>query len=200
MIKIKNTALKNFIRNLFVDSWLVFVIASSWIIVYNLNIIFFLDLYYKEWAAWVYLPAALRIICVLIFERVGALGLFLGSVFALHQTSQMGLPQEIMRAATSGLAPLLAVWLCRRLFSIAPDLRGLRPLHILVLSIMGAAINASLINAVVALSGHPQFEFLSIVVVFLGDLTGTAIVLFVISTALALLMPRLPGIGGRRSD
>lgn len=187
-------------RRFFIHLLIAFSIAVAWVYSVAFNEFLFRHLDHNVWAGWVYLPAALRIICVLLFARIGAFGLFLGTFYTTQYAPELDLLHSIMAAATSGLAPLLAVWLCRRLFSISSDLRGLRPLHILVLSIMGAAINASLINAVVALSGHPQFEFLSIVVVFLGDLTGTAIVLFVISTALALLMPRLPGIGGRRSD
>jgi len=175
-------------------------IAVGWVYCVAFNEFLFRHLDHNAWAGWVYLPAAMRIICVLLFARIGALGLVLGTFYTTQYAPQLDLLHSFLVAVTSGLAPLLAVWLCRRVFRIAPDLRGLRPVHILVLSILGAAMNACLINSVVALSGHPHFELLSVVIVFLGDLSGTAIVLFVLSTALALLMPRLPGITRQRMD
>lgn len=162
----------------------VFGVAISWHLFFMLNAWLMAPYTYARWASWIFMPAALRIIAVLLFNGVGAVGLALGALYTIVQDPVIDLPYQLLLATSSGLAPMLAVWLCRVMFGLGDDLHGLRPLHIAVLSVAGAATNSVLSNLVLALAGRMNEDLRPLIVVFLGDINGTAIVLFITSLAL----------------
>jgi hypothetical protein len=174
-------------------------VAVAWPLFLWLNQGLFASLSYMAWAGWVFLPAAMRILAVLLFEEAGAIGLMLGAYYTMHWGPVLDGPHQIMLSISSGLAPWLAVWVCRRLTDLGDDLRGLRPVHIVVLSIAGAAANSLLVNATLGLAGRLEGDLRPLVIVFLGDLNGTAIVLFVVSSLLAAGIRRLAG-GQRQAE
>lgn len=147
---------------------------------------------YAPWASWIFLPAALRIIAVLLFGWTGAAGLVLGTFYTIAKDPVIEVPYQVLLAISSGVAPFVAVALCRRVFGITHDLHGLRPLHIVVLSVVGAATNSMLSNLVLASAGKLTVDLPPLVVVFLGDLNGTAIVLAILSSGITFLAPSRP--------
>ena len=165
-------------------------VAASWTIIYLFNQRVFSSFTYTTWSNWIFLPAAMRIICVLLFEGAGVAGLVFGAFYTMQHVPRLSLLNESLLSTTSGLAPLLAVILCRCLFDIGHELRELRPLHILVLCLVGASANSFLVNGVMAFAGELHGGITSFAVIFFGDLNGAAIVLFVLSTVLAVATPR----------
>ena len=158
-------------------------VALSWHLFFGLNEWLLASYTHASWANWIFMPAALRIVAVLLFKWVGAFGLIFGALYEVSSDAFASAPYRMILAASSGLAPALAVWLCR----IADDLQGLRARHIAALSITGAAANSLLINLTLLLAGELRGDLLPLVVIFLGDLNGTALVLFAISAVLPLL-------------
>mgnify|MGYP000226306894 CR=1 FL=1 len=165
-------------------------IALGWMALFNFNALIFSPLAHSSQAHWIFLPAALRIIMVLVFRDIGVIGLMFGAFLTLPHPSPSELPHEIILAISSGFAPMIAVYLCRRLFHIAYDLSGLRPLHIIGLSLAGAVMNSLLLNGYLAISGRLNGDVEQILTVFVGDTLGTAIVLLILSTILSFVMPR----------
>jgi hypothetical protein len=166
-------------------------VAVAWPLFLWLNQGLFASLSYMAWAGWVFLPAAMRILAVLLFEEAGAIGLVLGAYYTMHWGPVLDGPHQIMLSISSGLAPWLAVWVCRRLIDLGDDLRSLRPVHIVVLSVAGAAANSLLVTATLGLAGRLEGDLRPLMIVFLGDLNGTAIVLFVVSSAAAMVVRSL---------
>lgn len=54
-------------------------VAVAWPLVLWFNRWLFAPLDYMAWASWVFLPAAVRILAVLVFAEAGAIGLVLGA-------------------------------------------------------------------------------------------------------------------------
>ena len=162
-------------------------VALSWHLFFDLNEWLLASYTHASWANWIFMPAALRIVAVLLFKWVGAFGLMLGALYEVSSDAFASAPYRMILAVSSGLAPALAVWLCRIAYGIADDLQGLRARHVAALSIIGAAANSLLISLTLLLAGQLRGDLLPLVVIFLGDLNGTALVLFAISAVLPLL-------------
>jgi hypothetical protein len=163
---------------------IVLSIALAWLGVFNLNMWLFTSLNYSERADWIFMPAALRVLAVLIFSEIGAFGLAVGAYLTLSHASDSHPMFEIALAATSGLAPLLGLQMCRRIVPLARDLSGLDPKGIIVLSIATAVANSLLVNACLALSGKFDREMIQLITIFVGDVVGSAIVLVTISAGI----------------
>lgn len=162
-------------------------VALVWLGAFRLNAAMFESFAYSQLANWVFLPAAIRILSVLLLGYTGALGLMLGAYLTL--TDSTPLVHNIILAISSGLAPLAALWLCRRFFPIAADLAGLRASHVLILSLANAAANSLILNSYLASIGHLRGHMLQVMTIFVGDVVGTALVLLLLSTVIAAFMP-----------
>lgn len=165
-------------------------VAVAWHVLFTLNAWLMASYIYVPWASWIFLPAALRIIAVLLFGWAGAAGLAVGTLYSATRDPMIDAPYLVLLALSSGMAPLLAVWLCRTRLRFGENLHGLKPSHIVIIAILGAAANSILSNAVLVLAGRMSEDWWPLVVVFLGDLNGAAIVLFVLSTALSRVATR----------
>jgi len=154
-------------------------VALVWVAFFELNQLIFSQLAHSSRAHWIFLPAALRIMSVLVFRGAGVLGLMFGAFLTLPHDAP--LPYELALAVSSGLAPMVAIWLCRQMFPILPDLSGLRGQHIIALSIVGAAANSILINVCMAAASRWDGNLRPVAAIFVGDMLGTFILLSVIS-------------------
>ncbi len=104
-----------------------------------------------------------------------------GAYFTLPDSLMSFQFTNILLAASSGVAPLLAVFLCRRFFKVNPDLSELRGAHILVLSIVCAAANSIVLSMYFATQEDVGFVIAQGMSIFVGDSLGSAIVLYVIA-------------------
>ena len=55
----------------------VLMVALSWVITYQLNILLFRNASISPMVSWIFLPAGIKIISVIVFDKLGVLGLFL---------------------------------------------------------------------------------------------------------------------------
>jgi hypothetical protein len=162
-------------------------VAAAWVIFFNINSALFAQLANSPRAHWIFLPAALRVLSVLLFDGWGAAGLMVGAYFTLSQHGLADLPGDLLVAASSALAPLIGIAACRRWLHIAWDLSGLRGLHIIAVSVATAAANTVILNLALAAVGQFHGNLVRIATVFVGDVLGTAIMLSVIAAALSLI-------------
>lgn len=169
------------------DAALTLLVAIIWWAAFRANDALFSSLNYSPQACWIFLPAALRIIAVLLFENVGVIGLALGAWLTLPHAFDNPLHNAAL-ASSSGLAPLIAVSFCRHIFSLPDSLSGLRPYHIVVLSFAGAVANSLVLDSYLAIAGRLRFDIHQAMTILVGDITGSAITLMALSTALNLLV------------
>lgn len=165
-------------------------VALTWVAAFDFNEWMFSGTAHSTRANWIFLPASIRVIAVLLFAELGAVGLAIGAFLAVSLESPIDWRYNAGLAISSGIAPLLAVTACRKFLKIAPDLTGLGPANIVALSIAVAAANAVLLNGYLYAISALHSGVGQIVTVFVGDTLGTAIVLLVLSGLLTFALPK----------
>ena len=155
----------------------VFGVAIVWLAFFEINDWLFSQLAYTERAHWIFLPAALRVLAVLLFGGRGAIGLMAGAYLTLPHEDPNDLTYEIALSVSSGLAPLAAVVICQRFFKISGDLAGLRGSHIVALSVVSALANSVLLNILMFATERHHGDGVLAATIFIGDMLGAAILL-----------------------
>jgi hypothetical protein len=181
------------VPNLSVRAFLVqlSVITGLWIGLYALNGWLFERLAFSEQVSWVFLPAALRMIAVLLAGWVGALGIFLGTLATCIYLLGSNDPYNILIiAGISALAPTAALMVCTSFWGAQINLAGLSATNLLVLSTVAAGFTAIMHNAYFMLSGKVDAVASSTGAMFVGDLIGTLIVLYGAKWVLHALVPK----------
>jgi hypothetical protein len=162
------------------------VTMTAWIVLYQLNAWWFTALDWAEGVSWVFLPAAVRLLAVLMFGTAGALGLFLGGVFTMTMIEEASWPKALGIAACSALAPLLAVGLMLRRLRLPSSLCGLRTRHLALLAVASAAASVVLHNLYYWASDQRGDPLSGLLPMFAGDIAGTVIVLYLARSAMRL--------------
>jgi hypothetical protein len=165
-------------------------ISLGWVLITELNNTLFGQFAHSIRAHWIFLPAGFRPIIILLFGKVGAAGLVLGGYLTVMGTTGGDQVHAAVFAVILGSTPWLAVSLGRRLMAIPRDLSGLAPRHIIAICMLCSTFNAAFLNGYLWFAGRLVGGPIQIATVFVGDLFGSAIVMFLLSTVLALLMPR----------
>ena len=161
-------------------------VALLWFLVFNLNMWLFSNTAFSERAHWIFLPAAFRIIAILVLGVRGCVGLMLGAYLTLPNASPNDFHYEILLSISSGVAPLIAVLFCKRLFTINHDLDGLNGWHVVALSVSGGVANSAMLNALMWVIGKQQADIQAITAIFVGDVLGAALVLAAIVLAMTV--------------
>lgn len=159
----------------------VLAVAVSWLVLYELNTFLFADIHMTSFISWIFLPAAIRMLAVMIGGWAGALGLFLGAVFTNLELLEYEPFNVLMIAALSALGPLFAVYLCTRWLKLPDDLAGLQRSQLLVFAVAGAVFNVFPHNLYFYMTGLSFDAWSGILPMFVGDLAGTLIVLYLAS-------------------
>lgn len=155
------------------------VVALSWVCLYLLNDWLFSQAAISVYASWVFLPAALRMLAVLVCGWVGVAGLFVGSLMTAFYTHGFADPgMLVVLAGLSALAPMMAYLLCIRWFNWQADLRGLSASQLVVLSLLVALFGACLHNLHLIGIGAIETFGPTFVTMFVGDMVGTFMVLY----------------------
>lgn len=157
--------------------------AALWVCVYYLNGWLFAALESTRTANWVFLPAAVRLLVVLLFGGWGALGLGVGTLITNAPIfGWMTLPSAAV-ATLSALAPYLAVQAGRLLLHLPATLHGITGVSILQLGAMSAVCSVILHSVLFYILGSANGinDFVSM---FVGDVLGTLLVLYALRTLL----------------
>ncbi len=144
----------------------------------------------SENISWVFLPAAVRMIAVLMFGWAGVLGLFVGSLTVIWDQVIDEPAHAVSLALLSSVPSLLAARFVQRALGIGADLGGMTGRHLLGFGLAGGLAN-SLVHTIYFASRAGSLEPLQgFVPMFVGDSVGTLIMLYL--GALLLRRIRLP--------
>lgn len=171
---------------------LITLIALGWLLITLANNELFARLAHSTRAHWIFLPAGFRPIVILLFGRTGALGLVIGAYLTVHGTTGGDETHAVILSIILGITPWIAVTIGRRMLAIPDNLAGLKARHIVAICTLCSSFNAVILNGYLWSAGKLAGDFLQIGTVFVGDLLGSAIVMFALSTVLAFLLPRRP--------
>ena len=135
---------------------------------------------------WIYLPAGMRLLCTLLFAEAGAVGLLLVSwlvsfVFFFPHDPERAFMGGIIAAA----APYAVYRGASRFYGFEASLHNLTPGRLLVLAVAYAIASPLLHHLWFAWRGQGDLVH-GFFAMFIGDLSGTLIVLYGIKGLLAL--------------
>lgn len=175
-----------------VCTWIASVcgLALAWYVMVAANTALFDSLRLNSYAQLIYLPAALRIIYPLVFGRAGIAGVILGSLLGFLYEDTDGNLDRVLLAILSAVAPLIGIKLFTRIYRIRADLADLMPKHLLTLSLLCAASNALVLNLCLAATDHVFQPLTQVATIFVGDFTGSIIVLYCTGLLLTFFISR----------
>lgn len=128
---------------------------------------------------WIYLPAGIRLLCLLLFGMSGAIGILIASWLI---SFFYFFPDDFIRSFAGGIistiAPSLVYMVARQLFGVHASLSNLTARRLFMCAIAYAISNALLHHIWFALRGSAGNLYESFLVMFIGDLTGTLLVLY----------------------
>jgi len=128
---------------------------------------------------WVYLPAGVRVLCTLLFGGAGAIGLLLASWLLCFFYF---FPDDWLRAliggAVSAAAPYLVYKIAQKRFGLHASLRNLTPRRLLIFAFACSLAGPLLLHIWFALRGEQGHLVRNFLAMSIGDLSGTAIVLY----------------------
>ncbi len=160
-----------------------------------LNEWLFLKLEFVPGINWVYLPAGMRLLCMLLFGEAGAVGLLIISwlVSFLHF-----FPNDFSRAFMGGIlatvAPYAVYKLAQQIFGLRASLTNLTPRRLLGCVLAYSVASPLLHHVWFFLHGDGGNLVQGFVAMFVGDLTGTLIVIYTMKGLLLLLpTPKMRG-------
>lgn len=165
-------------------------VAIAWYLLYHLNQWMFASFMVSDQVSWIFLPAAIRMLAVVLFGWAGVLGLFLGALFTNQLFGEVPFITAMTMSVLSSLGPWLAYRTCIQWFNLPDDLAGLKPRHLLILSAVGAFFICVPHCIFFYVSGISTSLWHDLIPMFTGDLVGTLVVLYAASWLLKLLMPR----------
>lgn len=153
-------------------------VALAWVALFELNRYWFKFLEVSPYVGWIFLPAALRVLAVLLFKARGVAGLFLGAIITNAPLLGAHWLDALALSAVSALAPALALWLGVRWFKLQPSLEGLDGRQLLALSAF-AAVSNSVLHGFLFYAIKYDTPWQNVIVsMTVGDFAGTLMVLY----------------------
>lgn len=153
-------------------------VALAWVALFELNRYWFKFLEVSPYVGWIFLPAALRVLAVLLFKARGVAGLFLGAIITNAPLWGAQWLDALALSAVSALAPALALWLGVRWFKLQPSLEGLDGRQLLALSAF-AAVCSSVLHGFLFYAIEHDTPWQNVIVsMTVGDSAGTLMVLY----------------------
>lgn len=135
---------------------------------------------------FVYLPAGMRLVCTLLFAEAGAVGLLLVSWIV---SFTIFFPGQFERAFMGGIiaavAPYLVYRWARHAYGLHASLANLTPKRLLLLALAYSIASPLLHHVYFALNGEDDL-LPGFAAMFVGDLTGTLIVIYAFKGLLLL--------------
>lgn len=159
-------------------------VAVLWTLLYKLNSWFFASFAVSSYVSWIFLPAAVRVLAVMVADWRGICGLFAGAIVTSLPTAEVGLQYVVFVALLSGLSPYIALLAGRKYFKLNNLLDSITPKQVIIISALSALCSALLHSSFYALADESVKFLHTFLQMFVGDLLGTAMVLTGASAAL----------------
>lgn len=162
-------------------------VVSLWI-----NQVVFTDTSFVRGINWIYLPSGIRLLSTLLVGVDGFIGLL---VSGLLVDFLYWFPHDPVRAIAGAIFGSLAPYLVYRLalerYNLSASLTNLTPKRLLILAVAYSIANPLLHHIWFALQGDTHKLVESFFMMFVGDLFGALIMLYIVKGILALL-PKQP--------
>ena len=161
----------------------ILAVAILYFVGFYANDALFADLEHHRGAHWIFLPAGLRLLSILLLGSIGAIGIFLGSLLVAISMGQITPLGIIVESLISAGAPLLTYYVALR-YGLSVNLKNLNAKSLFVLATLFAAASALMNSIWYATQGVAESFATSFLAMFVGNLLGTIIVLYIIRAGL----------------
>lgn len=164
-------------------------VALLYVLVFKLNAWLFSVARVTDHISWIFLPAAIRMLAVILLGWAGVAGLYIGSLSLLGSMFEFDPVGALIVAGLSSVPCLIAARLVQRLLKVSSDLAGLTGRQLLIFGLAGGFLSSmghTLYFAYAAQSLAPVEGFLPM---FVGDALGTFIVLYLGALILNWVLP-----------
>jgi hypothetical protein len=142
---------------------------------------------YATGVNWLYLPAGVRLIAVLLFAEAGAVGVLMGSLVAAFGFVFANDPvTAIGGALISAIAPYLSYRLILARLGLESSLANFTAARLLACCVIYALLNAAGQQIWYTFRNISEASLEGFVVMFVGDLLGTLVVVYSIKIFLVL--------------
>ncbi|WP_374445167.1 hypothetical protein [Stella sp.] len=181
-------------RRLPADLALVGVSAVLWMVsIYLNNEVLFQWTEEEEFVHWVFVPAGIRILLVMLFGWRAAFGMALGSVpWVLDVLPGVGAGTVAVTAMATGLMPWISVQLFSSVTGVRHPWHDLVWWHLPVIAGLSAFTNSAVLNGQLILVGlEPPRELpVNLLAVMIGDLLGALVLLLATVSLVRLIRTR----------
>jgi hypothetical protein len=171
----------------------ILTVAAAWCAAFYLNKLAFSSFDFSSVIiSWVFLPAGVRLIAVMLAGWVGVVGLFVGSfTYAMLWLVYTPAVKNVLILSTiNSLGPMLALLLCVWGLNIKEGFRGFSGFNLLVLCAVSALFTSLPHNIAFYYLDLSPSILKGFGPMFVGDFLGTLIVLYTIR----LLLPKVANI------
>ncbi len=163
------------------------VSSLSYLILYTLNDWLFASLEFHTGAHWVYLPAGLRLLCTLLMGAEDAIGLFLGSMLISATTSPNMESTTLLVAAVISAGIPYCIYRAALFYGMPSSLENL-PVKFLFVLIFTYSLLTGFAHSIWFWMQGISDDFLgTLLAMFIGDLSGTLIIIYAIKFFLFVL-------------
>lgn len=170
----------------------ILAVAVLYFVGFYANDALFSALEHHRGAHWIFLPAGLRLLSILLLGSSGAVGIFLGSLLValnMGKSTPLGM---IVESLISAGAPLLTYYLALR-YGLSVNLKNLNAKSLFLLATFFAAASALMHSIWYATQGVAESFAASLTAMFVGNLLGTIIILYAIRAFLIFAGNRWQG-------
>lgn len=141
--------------------------------------------------SWIFLPAAIRMLAVLLAGWAGVVGLFVGAVLVNAPTLLTETAHVLMLGLLSSVPSLYAAQAVQRVLRIPSNLAGMTGRHLVCFGVAGGLVSSTVHTLYFILRAESLHPLEGFVPMFVGDAIGTFFVLY--TGAFLLRHMPLPG-------
>ena len=154
----------------------IFGVATAWVLLFRLNTVIFSHFETSKFINWVFIPAGVRLVSILLFGLYGVVGLFLGALITSSQEG-LNLDTAIIISLISAINPYLAINFAKYCLKVDSLMQGLNAKQLLTISFFAALFNGISHNLYFHLYIRKSSIF-NCINMFIGDFIGSLIVLY----------------------
>lgn len=165
-------------------------VALAYVLFYRLNSWLFDQVKVTDFVSWIFLPAAIRMVAVLLLGWAGVLGLFVGSLLVIMPVLTQDPIHALTLATLSSVMPILAAFVVQKLAGISADLSGLKGRHLFLFGLAGGLINSVAHITYFMLHDETLVHLAALPAMFVGDSVGTLLMLYAAAIVMRRLVPR----------
>lgn len=167
-------------------------VALAYVFVYRFNNWLFDQAKVSDFVSWIFLPAAIRMVAVLLLGWAGVAGLFVGSLLTIVPVLVEDPAHALTLATLSSVMPILAAFAVQKLAGISADLSGLKGRHLFLFGLAGGLVNSVAHITYFVLHDANLSPLGTLPAMFVGDSIGTLVMLYAAAVVMRRLVPPPP--------